>query len=563
MSVNKYQIFTLLTVISLLWSVSCNSRIAGKTIYSHDPPSDNDSTVSQFAIRIDTSDILILSPSTGVQFYRDGILFLSSSKYERKMVPGHISFGKVEAYYRAITDTLKKRNKIFAPKETFNYPCEAVTFSRDFNTMYFTKYSEKYGKEKIYMAEYKEKKKKKAYWETGNEPLEFCRDSNSYMHPALSDDGLTMIFSSDRENSEGGMDLFISRNLNGSWTEPTNAGKHVNTKENEVFPFLDSKGNLFFSSNGHYGYGGYDIFMCYYDGNSWEPALNLGSRINSAYDEFAFTMEKKYGHTAFFSIKKYKPAHSVQLMKLDLDPSSDVSFSRHLSDELYLAAMSDDHPPPFISGISEKNKKTKKIDVPLLSILLIIREGNKDTVVPDKMKEDKDRDNKLNIEKGTEPESILATEKVKELETGEPAKLNNSQGTEKKTESDNIVMLSKENMAVKASDQSLEESKLMVKKEIDFKNELNTRDIIEYKVQFLSTVKPLKKFDLLDLDGVKYDVNEYFYKREYRYTVGNFSSASSARQLQHACQRAGYRDAFVAAFKNGKRCLDIELFIEK
>ncbi len=562
MSVNKYQIFTLLTVISLLWSVSCNSRIAGKTIYSHDPPSDNDSTDSQFTIRIDTSDILILPPSTGVQFYRDGILFLSSSKYERKMVPGHISFGKVEAYYRAINDTLKKRHKIFAPAETFNYPCEAVTFSGDFNIMYFTKYSEKYGKEKIYRAEYKEKKKK-AYWETANEPLEFCRDSNSYMHPALSDDGLMMIFSSDRENSEGGMDLFISHYLNGSWTEPSNAGKHINTKENEVFPFLDDKGNLFFSSNGHNGYGGYDIFMCHYDGNSWEHALNPGSRINSANDEFAFTMEKKNGHTAFFSIKKYKPVHSVQLMKLDLDPSYDKSFSKHLSDELYLAALADDHSPAFISGTPEKNVNVKKIDVPLLSILLIIREGDKDTVEPDKMKEDKGRDNTVKAEKVTEPDNILASEEAAELETEKLAKLNNSQETEKEAEIDNIVMFRKENMEMKANDQGLEETKLMVKKEVDFKNDLNTDDKIEYKVQFLSTVKPLKKFDLLHLDGVKYDVNEYFYKREYRYTVGNFSSAASARQLQHACQRAGYTDAFVAAFKNGKRCLDIELFIEK
>jgi hypothetical protein len=70
-----------------------------------------------------------------------------------------------------------------------------------------------------------------------------------------------MIFASDRNGSLGGFDLFISRKEGEAWSAPENIGRLINTKSDELHPFLDNSDNLYFSSCGHPGYGGYDIFV--------------------------------------------------------------------------------------------------------------------------------------------------------------------------------------------------------------------------------------------------------------------------------------------------------------
>jgi len=108
------------------------------------------------------------------------------------------------------------------------------------------------------------------------------------MHPALSPDGKTLYFVSDRVGSLGGMDLFVSRLENGQWSPPENLGETINTRGNEAFPFVDSKGNLYFASNGHGGLGGYDIFISENVSGKLLPPVNLGYPINSTKDDFGF-----------------------------------------------------------------------------------------------------------------------------------------------------------------------------------------------------------------------------------------------------------------------------------
>jgi outer membrane protein OmpA-like peptidoglycan-associated protein len=108
------------------------------------------------------------------------------------------------------------------------------------------------------------------------------------MHPALSPDGKTLYFASDRVGSLGGMDLYVSRFEEGQWSLPENLGNTINTRGNEAFPFVDSKGNLYFASNGHGGLGGFDIFIAEYVGGKFMPPVNLGYPINSIKDDFGF-----------------------------------------------------------------------------------------------------------------------------------------------------------------------------------------------------------------------------------------------------------------------------------
>ena len=178
---------------------------------------------SFFQVKDDTSELIrlvetdsfrlkIIPPSSGVQFFKDGIVFLSLTKDNRRMSPKHISFGAVEAYYAPVKDTLAGSYKIFAPFSSFPYPCEAMTFSRNYNTVYFTKIQKNDKKAKIFMAKFAQGSKSRINLVEEKTPLGFCKDNFSYTHPALSTDENMLIFASDeKEGAYGGMDLFISK----------------------------------------------------------------------------------------------------------------------------------------------------------------------------------------------------------------------------------------------------------------------------------------------------------------------------------------------------------------
>ena len=101
-------------------------------------------------IKIDTFNLTIIPPSSGVQFYRDGIIYNSSSKFENKIPDNHISFGKEDARYGLLNDNSIENIWPFSSNQPFTFPCEATTFSSDYNTMYFTRYSGKDRALKIY-----------------------------------------------------------------------------------------------------------------------------------------------------------------------------------------------------------------------------------------------------------------------------------------------------------------------------------------------------------------------------------------------------------------------------
>lgn len=105
--------------------------------------------------------------------------------------------------------------------------------------------------------------------------------------PCLSPDGRKLYFASDRPDGYGGADIYYCRWRNGYWEEPINLGPQVNTRGNESYPFINEVGELFFSSDGHPGMGGKDIFVTKVKtSNEWYPPLRLDAPINSVYDDF-------------------------------------------------------------------------------------------------------------------------------------------------------------------------------------------------------------------------------------------------------------------------------------
>lgn len=116
-------------------------------------------------------------------------------------------------------------------------------------------------------------------------------DEYSVGHPTLSSDGTTLYFVSDMPGSLGGTDIFKSVLQAGRWGPPQNLGPDINTKGNEMFPFLDADNNLFFASNGHAGLGGLDVFLARNINGHFAPPENLGAPVNSSKDDFGFIID--------------------------------------------------------------------------------------------------------------------------------------------------------------------------------------------------------------------------------------------------------------------------------
>ena len=117
----------------------------------------------------------------------------------------------------------------------------------------------------------------------------FNNNEYSTGHPALSQDGNTLYFVSDMPGGKGGSDIYmVAINSDGSLGTPKRLGDNINTEGKELFPYLDSNGTLYFSSNGHMGIGGLDVFYAEAQGDGFGVVTNLGKGVNSSADDFAY-----------------------------------------------------------------------------------------------------------------------------------------------------------------------------------------------------------------------------------------------------------------------------------
>jgi len=172
----------------------------------------------------------------------------------------------------------------------------SAVFTKDKKAIYFTRNNSKNGsfsrdsqkvsRLKIYRGQLIDEK-----W-VDIEELPFNSDEYSIAHPALSKDEKTLYFSSDMPGTNGLSDIFkVAINEDGSFGTPQNLGKTINTEARETFPFIHED-ILYFSSDGHPGLGGLDVFAVkHQDLNS--EILNVGEPVNSTEDDFSFIINGK------------------------------------------------------------------------------------------------------------------------------------------------------------------------------------------------------------------------------------------------------------------------------
>lgn len=169
---------------------------------------------------------------------------------------------------------------------TFYRDGSKIIFTRNnFNSGRARKSAEGVNKLKLYTAS-----QQNGAWENIEE-LPFNSDEYSVGHPSLGKD-LTgaqdrfLFFASDMPGGFGGSDLYVTRWENGNWSKPVNLGASVNTKGNELFPFVDEAGNLYFASDGLKGLGGLDIFYATMAGTMVRSVDHLDAPLNSPQDDF-------------------------------------------------------------------------------------------------------------------------------------------------------------------------------------------------------------------------------------------------------------------------------------
>ncbi|MBI4649539.1 MAG: PKD domain-containing protein [Bacteroidia bacterium] len=135
----------------------------------------------------------------------------------------------------------------------------------------------------------------------------FKHNSNEYMimHPSLNENGEELFFVSDMSGGYGGTDIYYCKLIGNEWSQPINLGSAVNTSQNEMFPFIHSSGNLYFSSAGHNGLGGLDIFFTKKINGEWKDPEPIAKPINSEFDDFGFITDS-LSETGYFSSNRNK-----------------------------------------------------------------------------------------------------------------------------------------------------------------------------------------------------------------------------------------------------------------
>lgn len=160
----------------------------------------------------------------------------------------------------------------------------SATFSKDFTECYFARSgtdNDDYQTCKIY---YTYKMENQEWSEP--QDIRLFTDSANVTQPFLSADGKQLYVSSDAVGGYGSKDLYVLNRTTDGWSEPENLGPAVNTSGKEGFPTIGTDGKLYFSSDGHRGMGGLDIFSATQVGKKWGNVQNLKYPINSGSDDF-------------------------------------------------------------------------------------------------------------------------------------------------------------------------------------------------------------------------------------------------------------------------------------
>jgi outer membrane protein OmpA-like peptidoglycan-associated protein len=232
----------------------------------------------------------------------DGKLYITSARNSDRKTYGwneepflDIYTSKVDSLWLYQTPTIIEENI------NTRYHEGTVSFSPDGNTMYFSRESyydnvfetDSLTQYKISVLNLYKSVNQEGQWSEA-EPLSLNGDSYSVKNPSVSADGSTLYFASDKTGGYGQFDIYSAPiDENGSVGTATNMGQKLNTEGQEMFPYISSNNTLYFSSNGHLGLGGMDVFFAKVVDGKVGPIRNIGIPVNGNADDFAFSINEE------------------------------------------------------------------------------------------------------------------------------------------------------------------------------------------------------------------------------------------------------------------------------
>ncbi len=234
----------------------------------------------------------------GAVYFKDKIIFSSSRIEAGTQVYSYDGQGYSSLYesnYNPKDKSWKKPAKQNELSTQLNDG--AITYCTKTNKAYFTQC--KMGKGKpaecnILESTFEEKSGK---WSS---PVPIIAEQKDIAHPSISSDGNTLYFASRSEGGNGGSDLYKMNLQGGKWNSPENLGSMINTAQDELFPVIYQDTILYFSSEGHPGMGGLDIFYSGFSNGSWTKPVNVKPPFNSSADDLYYVLNLS-GEEGFFS----------------------------------------------------------------------------------------------------------------------------------------------------------------------------------------------------------------------------------------------------------------------
>ncbi|MDR3704602.1 MAG: OmpA family protein [Paludibacteraceae bacterium] len=274
---------------------------------------------STIPIELKATRLADLGQSFGIQYYKNGVVFSypEGGKNPNKVDNHGMDFQAL--FYSDIKDNqILPTQKKFSSNLVFPYHVGAISFANNYAKIFYTRtILLKHNKSvlKIYSAEYD---KKANEWKNETE-LPFNSDSYSCAHPAVSPDNRYLYFASDMPGGLGGKDIYKVKILaHNKYGKATNLGEPINTPGDEMFPFISLDNTLYFSSNGHVGFGGLDVFRSKPINDGWGSVENMMQPINSSFDDFAYIInpnDKKTGFVSSDRENKTDIIYSINLAK--------------------------------------------------------------------------------------------------------------------------------------------------------------------------------------------------------------------------------------------------------
>lgn len=272
----------------------------------------------------------------------DGKLYITSGRNDSRK-----TYGWNDQPYLDIFTIVKNTDDTYQEATLANntintkYHEGLTSFTPDGKTMFFSResYFEKdYEKDSLSSARFSQLYLFKATklgddWDMV-ESLAVNSENYSVKNPSVSVDGSTLYFSSNMPGGFGNFDIYkVTINSDGTLGEPENLGQKVNTEGQEMFPYISSDNTLYFSSDGHLGLGGLDVFYTKEIDGSMAPIRNVGIPINSNADDFAFLIDEE-NEDGFVSSNREGGKGSDDIYKFKkLQPLCDVLINATVLDD--------------------------------------------------------------------------------------------------------------------------------------------------------------------------------------------------------------------------------------